>query len=219
MRHNQVNKQVIGNHFAQSLTILPARALPNQVSKQAIGTCCAEPLTALLARMLRFQVNKQAIGTCCAQPLTRLPARVRHNRVNEQATEKRFAQPLTMLPTQIRPYAEETLYAVSSFLPVPRSTYQYRVNVSAQPRCAADAAGAARTWARFTRQTAAISWRGSATAFLQRLRSTPSNSAFQRAIAAVCWRVSRSRPVPLLTPASGAADSYPLGRHAARSNL
>ena len=37
-----------------------------------------------------------------------------------------------------------------------------------QPRCAADAAGAARTWARCTRQTATLSWRGWATAFLQR---------------------------------------------------
>ena len=37
-----------------------------------------------------------------------------------------------------------------------------------QPRCAADAAGAALTWARFTRQTAVAYWLGSALAFLPR---------------------------------------------------
>ncbi len=131
--------------------------------------------------------------------------------VNEQAIGKRFAQPLTILPTRILPYAEETFCAVSSFLALPRSTYQCRVNVSAQPRCAADAAGAALTWARFTRKLRSACVAGG------RPHSSSSVLALQpftrstRRRLAVCWHSSRSRPVPLHTPASGAADSSPFG--------
>ena len=48
--------------------------------------------------------------------------------------------------TQKKAYikVEETFYAVSSFLAVPRGKILWRVNVSAQHRRAVDAAGAAR---------------------------------------------------------------------------
>ncbi|NTW88583.1 MAG: hypothetical protein HGB26_05555 [Desulfobulbaceae bacterium] len=96
------------------------------------------------------------------------------------------------------------------------SCHYHAVNSSALSMCQPnhavqpDAAGAALTWARFTRQTAPAYWQLDSAAILQRRIGTPGEKAIYRAAGAVCWRLPLPRPVPILTPASGAADSCAL---------